>query len=83
MQDYCWDSLTSLYTFPATVALRDLARDCRAVSVVSPNSPSFSQSRLLGMAPKILGLRSTNELPRLITYYYTKFLIPSIYPIIL
>ncbi len=27
-RDYCWDSLASLYTFFATIALRSLARDC-------------------------------------------------------
>ena len=69
MRDYCWDSLASLYTFPATIALRGLARDCFIHRIkFSPSSPSFSQLQLLEVAPKSLGLRSTNELPRRAVY---------------
>ena len=74
-RDYCWDSLVSLYTFQETYALPDLARDCsyEFSQEFSPNSPNF-QPRLLGDAPKSLGMRSTTELPRHINYspYNTK-----------
>ncbi len=65
LQDYCWDSLASLYTFPPTFALTDLARDCLVFWILSfPRIHPIIQSVLLQKAPKILGLRSTNELPR-------------------
>ncbi len=63
VRDYCWDSLASLYTFQETNTLLGLARDCPIG--FSPNSPSFSHGPLPDQAPKISGLRSTTELPRL------------------
>ncbi len=38
---YCWDSLASLYTFPATFALRGLARDCPALAGFPRIHPIF------------------------------------------
>lgn len=54
MQDYCWDSLASLYTFQETKTLPGLARDC-LYKRVSPNSPNFSHEPLLVQAPKFQG----------------------------
>ena len=68
VQDYCCDALASLYTFRETYALLGLARGCPPAYGFSPSSPNFSQDSLLNLAPKILGLRSTNELPGHVFY---------------
>lgn len=53
MQDYCWDSLASLYTFRGNKALLDLARDY--LSLRLPRIHPVFHPALLREAPKIQG----------------------------
>ncbi len=66
LQEYCWDSPASLYTFRKTDALSGLARDCSSLRRSVPRIHPIFQSALLRKAPKsnYSGRRSTNELTR-------------------
>ena len=58
MQDYCWDSLASLYAFPAIYALRGLVRDYltkQGLTIVIPKNESLSFGRTTIKRPIIVG----------------------------
>lgn len=63
MRGYCWDSPSSLYTFPGIFALRDLARDYHFVSGF-PEFTQFFSSCISARGTEISVLCSTTELPR-------------------
>ena len=65
VQDYCWDSPASLYTFSANFGPAEVGSGL--FGYIKPSFPRIHpvyHFALLRKAPKYLGQRSTNELPR-------------------
>ena len=81
LEGYCWDSLPSLYTFLATLALRDLARDyhiCRTDFRLPRVHPVYCLP-LLVSGPKIQSCALPLSYPGTLLICWT---IPCVHPMI-
>ena len=75
MQDYCWDSPASLYTFQETFVITKPFLAWLGIPLEVPRVHPVFKDSLLNLAPKNSGQRSAAELAR----HVTSFKLPSAY----